>query len=357
MRGSTLAKLALLVGALALSLGSAELLLRVVPLPSYAVRNVWPWLVFDPILGWRNQPGFDDFGVRIDARGFRASPFPPSTAPATGRTAARALRIACLGDSRTFGVWQDQRDVRLDADYPARLEARIRERRRGPLEVINAGVVGYASSHGLRQYVTRIVDLEVDVVIAAFGFNDHLLASAPARRTQESRSAPVRWLRDALSDSALYRLFETGRQSLDFLHPKPYSVPWVTPERYAENLRRFGEVSRDNGIRLLLLAFPLRPVARGDSIPVSPEAQQDPYARSGVKNLAELHALHDRYQAVLHRTADEEEIPLLDLDEVFRQHTAHEEFGAHDLVHFNTIGASLVAEAVHARLQDLGWLL
>jgi lysophospholipase L1-like esterase len=239
--------------------------------------DAWPWVVFDPIRGWQNEAGYQHPDFRIDARGFRASPF----APPTGRTAARALRIVCLGDSRTFGVWRDRASIRFDADYPSRLEAEIRRFRRGPLEVINAGVIGYSSSNGLHQYVTRILDLGPDVVIATFGFNDHLLSFAPARRIEESRNPLARQLRYALSSSALYRLAEGTRQSIGFLHPKPFSVRWVTPERYAENLRRFGEVSRENGIRLLLLAFPLRPIERGDSVQSSRHPDRNPTRAPG----------------------------------------------------------------------------
>jgi lysophospholipase L1-like esterase len=353
MRASTFQKLTLLVVALALSLLAAEALLRGLPRPLGASRmDAWPWVVFDPIRGWQNEAGYQHPDFRIDARGFRASPF----APPTGRTAARALRIVCLGDSRTFGVWRDRASIRFDADYPSRLEAEIRRFRRGPLEVINAGVIGYSSSNGLHQYVTRILDLGPDVVIATFGFNDHLLSFAPARRIEESRNPLARQLRYALSSSALYRLAEGTRQSIGFLHPKPFSVRWVTPERYAENLRRFGEVSRENGIRLLLLAFPLRPIERGDSVQSSRHPDRNPYAGSGVEDLAGLHRLHDSYRDVLRRTAQEEEVALLELDEIFVRHAAREEYGAYDLVHFNVAGADVVAQATYARLRSLGWL-
>jgi len=101
MRASTFQKLTLLVVAVTLSLLGAEALLRGLPRPLGASRlDAWPWLVFDPVLGWQNEPDYQHPNFRIDARGFRASPF----APPTGRMAKRALRIVCLGDSRTLGV-------------------------------------------------------------------------------------------------------------------------------------------------------------------------------------------------------------------------------------------------------------
>src|SRR5262245_37533496 len=69
-----------------------------------------PWMVSDTIVGHRNVPGFDDAkrGISIDSLGLRGPevvvPKPPGT-----------VRILCLGDSTTFGVWRNgELDVRFE---------------------------------------------------------------------------------------------------------------------------------------------------------------------------------------------------------------------------------------------------
>lgn len=354
MRTSLLPKLALVGLCTALSLLTAEGVLRLLPpdaLSPGSGNADFPWVLRDPFLGWRNEARFRHEDFQIDSTGFRG----PEVARGRRRIGRRSLRIACIGDSRTFGIWLDEGRFRYDNDYPSRLERLVRTREGNPsAEVINAGVIGYTSSHGLRQYVTEILPLEPDVVVVGFGFNDHSLAYDPARRAEEPHSPGARRLQYALSRSRVYRLLETAYLSVGFLHPKPFSVPWVTPERYAEDVRRFGEVSREHGIRLLLLAQGLRPLERGPSRPAFPGAEDMPYGLLGVKDLAGLHRLHAQYLDIQRETAVEQGIPLLDVAAAFD--AAPEAFGDYDLVHFTTAGADLLAAEVYARLRSLGWL-
>ena len=351
MRTSFRQKLLLLGIGVALSLLASEGALRLL-LPDGMNRDsgspIWKWVIQDPILGWHNEPGFrhEDFG--INSNGFRGPEIERERGP---------LRIVCIGDSRTFGIWMDQEHFRFDNDYPSRLQALIRTHTDdASAEVINAAVIGYSSSHGLRQYVTDVLALEPDVVVVGFGFNDHSPAYEPARRAEEPRNPIARRLHYALSHTQLYRLWEAARQSLGFLHPEPFSVPWVTPERYADNLRRFGEVSREHGIRLLLLGQGLRPVDENRPARGFPEDEKSPYGLFGAKDFAGLQRLDEQYLEILRVTAREEDIELLDIAEVFGRRTAPDVFGDSDFVHFDTAGADLMAAEVFERLRSLGWL-
>src|SRR4051794_40229946 len=153
---------------------------RRIPLP-YSVGDdygpVPPWLdnmmilVPDEHLIWRNQPNvrrtyvdifspapdaasrtallrrflptlpaeFDrnpTWTIALDSRGYRNAEVPVARTP-------DVLRIACIGDSWTFGMNVDQ-----DRSYPSRLVEYVRGGARA--EVINFGVLGYSSFQGLQ---------------------------------------------------------------------------------------------------------------------------------------------------------------------------------------------------------------
>lgn len=108
--------------------------------------------LFDPELGWTQREGLkvrDGLQVRIESHGARAAR-DYGEQPAPG-----ALRLACFGDSFTFGsevgtadVWS----VQLEA-----LDAR--------LEVMNFGVPGYGLDQSLLRYRRLHDELHADVVV------------------------------------------------------------------------------------------------------------------------------------------------------------------------------------------------
>ena len=79
-----------------------------------------------------------------------------STLPATGMGAEK--KVVCFGDSIT------------KAGYPEVLGKLI------PAQVINAGVGGHTTTHGLRRIQKDVLDQKPDVVVVFFGTNDSRLA-------------------------------------------------------------------------------------------------------------------------------------------------------------------------------------
>ncbi len=118
----------------------------------------------DPRLFWRFRPGtvFDaEAPVPINERGYRGPeplyPRPPGL-----------LRIAVLGDSVAFGS---------ASAWPEILAERLGRSVRGrAVEVLNFAVPGYTVVQGLRQFEDEVLPLAPDVVLVAFGWNDHWLA-------------------------------------------------------------------------------------------------------------------------------------------------------------------------------------
>src|SRR5439155_5879125 len=97
----------------------------------------------------------------LNAHGFRADEYDAATPAGT-------IRIACIGDSWTFGM-----NVNQDQTYPSRLAARLRELYPGSrFEVLNFGVLGYSSFQGRQLLETRVLDLKPDILAIGFGMND-----------------------------------------------------------------------------------------------------------------------------------------------------------------------------------------
>src|SRR5262245_57349264 len=122
------------------------------------LRRFSPWLpkAFRANPVWR---------IALNDEGFRSGPI-------TKEKRRGALRIACIGDSWSFGM-----NVNQEAAYPGRLEALLRQRQPGAdLDVMNFGVLGYSSFQGLELLKRRVLDLHPDVVLIGFGMNDSEVA-------------------------------------------------------------------------------------------------------------------------------------------------------------------------------------
>jgi lysophospholipase L1-like esterase len=119
----------------------------------------------DPRLFWRLRPEsvFDaEAPVPINARGYRG-PLPMDPRP------AGLFRVAVAGDSVAFGS---------ASCWPEILEKTLAARGGREIEVLNFGVPGYSIVQGLRQFADEIAPLRPDVVVIAYGWNDHWLARA-----------------------------------------------------------------------------------------------------------------------------------------------------------------------------------
>ena len=103
--------------------------------------------------------------VELRSQGFRTGEYAPHAPAGT-------VRIACIGDSWTFGMNVDQ-----DRTYPSRLLARLRPAPGGTnVEVLNFGVLGYSSFQGLQLLKSRVLGLSPDVLVIGFGMNDSEIA-------------------------------------------------------------------------------------------------------------------------------------------------------------------------------------
>jgi hypothetical protein len=158
---SRLGKLALLLVSFAVTLGAAEVALRVagVSYPNFYRP--------DPDLGWGLTPGASGWWkkegnafVRINADGQRDIQHPLAKPPGT-------LRIAVLGDSCTESL-----QVPVEATFWARLPGEMAScpalGKRKTVETLNFGVSGYGTAQELLTLRTRVWKYKPDLVLLAF---------------------------------------------------------------------------------------------------------------------------------------------------------------------------------------------
>jgi lysophospholipase L1-like esterase len=226
------------------------------------LRRFAPWLPKP----FRANPVWS---IALNDEGFRTPPFDAATRPGV-------LRIACIGDSWTFGM-----NVEQNQTYPARLEALLNARPpigiRG-VEVMNFGVLGYTSFQGLQLLKTRVLALHPDVVVVGFGMNDSDVAGY--RDSDVLKPGPVRWrdrVKSVTAQSESLALLKYLALAMRF---RPHAFgeflkanaktdqgksnanvnydelePWtrVSPRDYESNLRAMIALARAQGARVVLL--------------------------------------------------------------------------------------------------------
>ncbi len=117
-------------------------------------------LEVSPVLGYRTLPNQATPYFRINARGFRGPEIAEHAPPGT-------IRIALTGGSAVFGT-----GLRGDEEtIAAHLQRLVRDS-----EVINAGVIGYASGDELHLLAETLPDLHLDRVVSISGWNDYFTA-------------------------------------------------------------------------------------------------------------------------------------------------------------------------------------
>jgi lysophospholipase L1-like esterase len=300
-------------GCLRIVYAARSAMVRRVPLP-YSVGDdygpVPPWLdrmmilVPDDRLIWRNLPRvrrtyvdifspaptaeartallrrflptlpreFEDsptWSIALNSDGFRGDEF--------AKPRGRALRIACVGDSWTFGM-----NVNQDRSYPSRLLAHLRGSPiANDVEVLNFGVLGYSSFQGRELLRSRVLAYHPDVVAIGFGMNDSEVAGYRDRDMVSVSPPRLRTrVREAATDLEFYKLLNYFALTLRF-RPKPldaflreqskdrgsgsvdYSTiePWtrVSPPDYQSNMREMIGMARASGAAVVLLDNELWP--------------------------------------------------------------------------------------------------
>jgi lysophospholipase L1-like esterase len=235
----------------------------------------------DPDLFWRMRPGstFDaEAPVPINALGYRGPV--PTTSPSDG-----PKRVVVMGDSVAFGA---------STSFPELLAQQLGSR----FEVLNFGVPGYTIVQGLRQFESDVAKLKPDVVIIAYGWNDHWLAKGGLpdedRRPARAKPSPLLRLRLVQGMWAVIGAAAPKENVLD----APARVPLLS---YRSNLDAFIAKVQALGAKPIVVALPSG-LADGDF----PEYLiASGFTRSATEAIADHRAYADTArQAALHSLVD-----------------------------------------------------
>ena len=338
--GRSLLLASLIVGGLLLLAEAGLRLIGVAPpqRPRILLRSMdmdvsFPFMRPDRELFWSLEPGwrgaFQGRQVTIDSLGLRgaepARPKPPG-----------ARRLACFGDSITFGFGLDDRDA-----YPQQLGARLAERR---VEVLNAGTTGY-TSHQVLGLLRRLApSLQLDAALVLVGWNDGN-ARAMNDRLYAGRIARELALEQALDHVYLYRLFKGLYLRAQARSVRRGGAPATAAARagddtgrgarvpvaeYRENLAAIVAECRARGIRPALLPLPMR------------RPHPDP-------------AFDSPYPAALADAARSLGVPLLDLGPLaYAEQGSDTDADFIDAIHWSAAGAALAARLIEPQLAQIG---
>jgi lysophospholipase L1-like esterase len=215
---------------------------------------------------FRSNPTWD---IRINSLGYRGGEMSTAPQPST-------VRIACIGDSWTFGM-----PVGQDQTYPSRLATWLHRQRPGVrYDVQNFGVLGYSSFQGLRLLETRIFDFDPDIVVIGFGMNDSEVAGyrdkdmvgggerprLMARLKETAKNAAehlesykllryealvLRFRPKPLGDYLKTKADATGSGTVDYGAMEPWTR--VSPHDFDLNIREMIRLAREHGASVVLV--------------------------------------------------------------------------------------------------------
>lgn len=276
----------------------------------YPPPDVMVRLRHDPELFWKlplGHPGSNSLG-------FLGPEFEIPKPPGT-------YRMVFFGDSCTM------------QGYPAMVPSALEAKDGEVYDTINFGVGGYSSHQGVVIAERWAKQLEPDLGIVFFGWNDHWLAyGAP-----DSDKALSGWrlaLQSAVRASRTAQWLTSGDTAGSVA---PLDVPRVSAEEYALNLETIGDLVEGAGGRVLLLTAPTSMFELGVPAYLIPT-----FAEDGAAVLDQ----HRAYNEVVRAVAGRRGWRLLDLAAEFPSERASELIAA-DRIHFTEeAGLAWVAELI-----------
>jgi len=219
-------------------------------------------------IGYKMKPGVDvdavnpfnavevaenvTFRLASNSRGFRDREV---TAKQPG-----ILRVVTMGDSSTFG-W----GAEPEHTYQRLLEARLNDGNGPRFEVLNLGMPGHNSRHGLGVLRHYARSLDPDILIVSYGANDPRWVPTSTDVVLDKDATLLGGVRFTLLKLRTYRLLRrivftvadplrTDGGGDDAQAAKPELVRAVRLEDFEENLRQFVRIGDEAGARTIFMS-------------------------------------------------------------------------------------------------------
>ena len=245
------------------------------------------------------------------------------------------VRIACFGDSCTFGFgvpwifgnhpdpaekpYADLLEVSLSAAFPGR-----------KIEVLNLGVPGYTSTNGVVSIRRALAEFQPDIVTAAFLTNDIVDPGLSARQVSP-HGLWQKCLRTLAGHSQLVlHTMDTIRRHSGPKKLTGYGVACTPLETYIRNHETMRELCAAAGAEFVLINPFFRDVRGGESRLPPTRVKQ--------------------YRECLRAYATAANVPWVDVPEVTEARQADNDALFMEAVHPNAKGHRIIAERLHTFL-------
>lgn len=248
---------------------------------------------YDDVLFWRLKDVKPDFGTES------------------------GLKIMCLTDS--VAVMYEGKGY---PDILQELLSRVVPEK-NPI-VFNGSVPGYTSFQGLKYFTTELIAYEPDVVVVNYGWNDHWQSG---NRLPDKLQNPekIKFMRNIVKHSKIVGFIISSimkKKQAQYEYIGPEEFVRVSAEDYKNNLLKFVEICKKENILLVLMTAPYLD---------GPE---------------EWIPIHKKYNSIVRQIAINENVPIIDLVEVFVDREDLFIEPESDKCHYNWKGSQIIAEAL-----------
>lgn len=234
-----------------------------------------------------------------------------SVTPPFTKESKNSLKVICLTDS--VSVMYEGKG------YPETLQKllSLKISEKTPV-VFNGGVPGYTSFQGLKYFKRELVSLDPDYLVFCFGWNDHWHSlNGIEDKNQQVQKYSILWKWRVLSYLRGIIFKKNQKKYVSFGLDKAYRV---SLEDYEKNLGEIVDISKREGIKLILMTSPY------------------------LEGNEEWITTHREYNNVVRKISFRESIPLVDLVNHFKNRKDLFIDPQADKVHYNWEGGNFVAE-------------
>ncbi|KPK36122.1 MAG: hypothetical protein AMK70_03505 [Nitrospira bacterium SG8_35_1] len=183
--------------------------------------------------------------IAINSSGFREDSESPVQKPKT------TYRIITLGDSAAYGWGVESRDT-----YSNVLERKLNESAPAgrTFDVINAGVPGHTSFHGMLYLENKILEFKPDMIIVAYGWSDHMISHLEVKELIRRKS---RFRTIVMNGTARSRVFQGLGEVEKWFNNKyrPKTKYRVSLNDFQDNLRGLVRIAEKHGVKVVMMTI------------------------------------------------------------------------------------------------------